>query len=427
MASNDTIFALSSGAVPAGVAVFRISGPRADAALRAITAHQPLPPPRTAMLRSIYSHAAQQIIDSALIIRFPSPASFTGEDVVEIQSHGSPAVVAALHKELCSLPGLRPAEAGEFTRRAFESGRIDLTQAEALSDLIVAETEAQRDQALSNASGRLRALAEQWRSQILALMADVEADLDFSDEGDVNAVRNHPSLSVLVRDIEAALDTAALGERIRSGLTIAIIGPPNAGKSSLLNSLARREVAIVTPIAGTTRDIIEVHLDLDGVPATIFDTAGLHETSDPIEQEGITRARARAATADLVLNMGNPEMSGFRVVNKIDLDGQEPGIYDNVAYISATTGAGLPALEQWLREWARAQIPKGEPALVTQARQEHWLGQALAALQRAGAESDLVLHAENLRSAAHALGHLTGRIDPEAVLGEIFSRFCIGK
>lgn len=425
--TQTTIFALSSGSVPAGVGIIRLSGPRATEALIALLREQPLPPARTAAVRRIHDVESGQLLDSALILRFTGPHSFTGEDVVEIHCHGSPAVVAGIQQTLCRLPGLRLAEAGEFTRRAFQSGRIDLTQAEALSDLIVAETAAQRDQALNNAGGRLRDLAGNWRDRIIDLMADAEADLDFSDEGDVAFTRDRPNLNALLAEIQSALASAAIGERVRTGLTIAIVGPPNAGKSSLINALSRRDVAIVTPIAGTTRDIIEVHLDLGGIPATLLDTAGLRETDDPVEKEGVARARARAATADLVLNLGSDDVGGMHIVNKIDLAGEQPGVRDKIAYISATTGAGLGALEEWLCDWARNLIPQGEPAVVSHARQAYWLGETVAALAEAGEQPDPVLHAESLRQAANALGRLTGHIDPEAVLGAIFSRFCIGK
>jgi len=374
------------------------------------------------MLRSIFAAETGQLLDSALIISFPGPASFTGEDMVEFHLHGSPAVVSAVQSSLARL-GARPAEPGEFTRRAFENGRLDLTQAEALADLIAAETDAQRDQALSNAGGRLRNLAESWRTRIIGLLADSEADLDFADEADVETSRARPAIGLLADEIAQALQSAKLGQRIRDGLTIAVVGPPNAGKSSLINALARRDVAIVTPHAGTTRDIIEVHLNLAGIPAVLLDTAGLRDTSDPIEAEGVARARARAATADLVLDLGE----NGNIINKIDESSLPPGVQDDRIHISALTGAGLPELEAWLASWAQAQIPAGEPALVTQSRQQHWLAETLAALREAGTESDAVLQAESLRAAAAALGRLTGRIDPESVLGAIFSRFCIGK
>ena len=325
--------------------------------------------------------------------------------------------------------GARPAEAGEFTRRAFESGRLDLTQVEALSDLIAAETDLQRDQALTQAGGRLRDLAESWRDQLVALMADIEAQLDFSDEGDVESAGAHAEalragpLAALAASMATTLEGAAIAERIRHGLVIAVTGPPNAGKSSLINALARRDVAIVTPHAGTTRDVIEVHLDLGGRPALLLDTAGLRETEDPIEAEGIARARARASTADLVLDLG----PGGNVVNRIDESGDAPGFHSGRLHISARTGAGLPELEAWLADWASARIPSGEPPAVTTARQQHLIEAALEAVRSALLHRDPVLMAEDLRTAAHALGRLSGRIDPEVVLGAIFSRFCIGK
>ncbi len=430
MPDATTIFALSSGLPPSGVAVLRVSGPGAGPALTRLTG-RPLPPPRTAMLRSIVHPRTQHLLDSALVLWFPGPASFTGEDVAELHAHGGPAVVAGLLEALGSLPGLRPAEPGEFTRRAFRRGRLDLTQVEALADLITAETAAQRDQALAGAAGRLRQRVEAWRSELLALMADVEADLDFADEPDVATPRARAAVAALAHDIAQALGSAHLGERVRAGLTIAVTGPPNAGKSSLFNALARRDVAIVTAVPGTTRDILEVRLDLGGVPATLLDTAGLHESADPVEALGIARARTRAAAADLVLHLGpDPAPGGrtaLRVVSKIDETGAAPGIRDGVAHVSAVTGAGLAELEAWLVAWAGREVPQGEPALVTHARQAHWLRAALAALAEAEREADAVLKAEALRAAAHALGRITGAIDPEDVLGAIFARFCIGK
>jgi tRNA modification GTPase len=419
----EPIHALSSGPPPAGVAVIRLSGDSVFDIARRLTGGRHLPPARTAMLRSICPPGTQQVIDRALIITFPGPASFTGEDVVELHCHGGPAVVSATLAALAAL-GSRPAEAGEFTRRAFLHGRMDLTQAEALADLVAAETAAQRDQALANSGGRLRHLAEDWRTRLLELMALTEAHLDFADEGDVSPqATTAPALASLITDIESALATAPVAERIRHGLTIAIVGPPNAGKSSLLNALARREVAIVTPLAGTTRDILEVHLDLAGRPATLLDTAGLRDTTDPIEAEGIARARSRAAQADLVLDLaptGN-------IKNRIDESGEAPGWHHGKLHLSALTGAGLPELEAWLAQWARTQIPPGEPPSVTTSRQAHLLTETATRLREALAEPDPVLAAESLRTAAHTLGRLTGQIDPEAVLGAIFSRFCIGK
>ncbi|MCG2841857.1 tRNA uridine-5-carboxymethylaminomethyl(34) synthesis GTPase MnmE [Sandaracinobacter sp. RS1-74] len=421
----QAIHALSTGPLPSGVAVIRLSGEGVFDMVRNLTGTRRLPPPRTAMLRSILHPKTQQLLDKALIITFPGPNSFTGEDVAELHCHGSPAVVSALLRALTDL-GSRPAEAGEFTRRAFLHGRMDLTQAEALSDLLAAETDAQRELALANSGGRLRAEAEHWRSQLIDILADMEADFDFADESDVAETPERPAnrqLAQLVASLETALNAAPLAERIRHGLTIAIVGPPNAGKSSLMNALARRDVAIVTPHAGTTRDVLEIHVDLAGRPATLLDTAGLRETADPIEAEGIARARARASSADLLLDLGE----GGNIRNKIDETGLPPGRHDGRFHLSARTGAGLAELESWLTQWAATQIPTGEPPLVSTERQRQLIAETLLYAREAQTQKDPVLAAESLRSAAHALGRLTGRIDPEAVLGAIFSRFCIGK
>ena len=423
--SSATIFALSSGPPPCAVAVIRISGPGAAGAAAALSGRPP-PPPRRAAVRRLSDPRTGVALDEALLLWFPGPQSATGEDVLEVHAHGGPAVVAGILGALGALPGLRPAEAGEFARRAFLSGRIDLTQAEALADLVAAETEAQRDQALAGVGGRLRGLAEGWRARLVGLLAEVEAELDFADEADVAAVRPAAEVGALASEIAAALATAETGERVRQGLTIAVAGPPNAGKSSLVNALARREVAIVTPHAGTTRDVLEVRLDLGGVPATLLDTAGLREAADPVEAEGIARARARAAEADLVLGFFDTP-GHLRVVNRIDETGEEPGVRGGTAYVSARTGAGIADLEAWLVGWARRRVPRGAPALVTHLRQRFWLERAQAALGGAEREADPVLRAEALRGAAHALGRLTGAIDPEEVLGAIFARFCIGK
>lgn len=423
----EPIHALSSGLPPSGVAVIRISGDGAFEVARQLLAGGQLPRARSAGLRKLVRPTDGHVLDEALVLTFPGPNSFTGEDVVELHCHGSIAVVAAIQGALGRL-GVRAAEPGEFTRRAFESGRLDLTQAEALSDLIAAETESQREQALAQAGGRLRGLADRWRADLIAIAADLEAGLDFSDEADVAdalaaSQQSAVALERLGDEMAEALATAPLAERVRNGLTIAVIGPPNAGKSSLVNSLAGRSVAIVTPVAGTTRDVIEVHLDLAGRPAILLDTAGLRDTSDPVEAEGIARARQRAAAADLVLDLG----PGGNIVNRIDESGKVPGVRDGRVYVSAQTGAGIDSLVQWLSVWAAAQIPSGEPPVVTNARQRELLESALAAVRQAAAITDPVLVAEEVRSGAVALGRLTGQISPEEILGAIFSRFCIGK
>jgi tRNA modification GTPase len=299
---RDTIFALSSGRPPAAIAVVRISGPSAGTALKALIGR--LPAPREAALARVRDPASKETIDQALALWFPGPNSETGEDVAELQLHGGRAVIAATLAALARLPGLRPAEAGEFTRRAFENGKLDLTAVEGLADLVLAETEGQRRQALRQLQGALGKRAEDWRQRLIKALALTEAGIDFSDEADVPEDLLKPALAIareLEGEIAAALADGSRGERLREGLVVAIAGPPNVGKSTLLNRLARREAAIVSPYAGTTRDVIEVHLDLGGWPVTLLDTAGIRETGDPVEMEGVRRARERAEAADLVL------------------------------------------------------------------------------------------------------------------------------
>jgi tRNA modification GTPase len=300
--AHDTIYALSSGRPPAAIAVVRISGPRAGAALQALTGR--VPEPRRAALARVRDPQSGEALDAALALFFPAPHSETGEDVAELQLHGGRAVIAGVLAALACVEGLRPAEAGEFTRRAFANGKLDLTEVEGLADLIFAETPAQRRQALRQLQGLLGDRAEAWRARMIEALALIEAGIDFSDEGDVPENLAAPALAIarnLHGVIAAALNESRRGERLREGLVVAIAGPPNAGKSTLLNRIARREAAIVSPYAGTTRDVIEVHLDLDGYPLTLLDTAGIRESDDPVEREGVARARARAAAADLVL------------------------------------------------------------------------------------------------------------------------------
>src|SRR3954469_25812972 len=299
---RDTIFALSSGRPPAAIAVVRISGPRAGDALTALAGR--LPEPRKAKLARVRDPVSGEVIDEELALWFPGRDSETAEDIAELQLHGGRAVIAAVLSALGRIEGLRPAEAGEFTRRAFENGRLDLTAVEGLADLIGAETEAQRRQAYRQLKGLLGKRAETWRARMIEALALVEARIDFSDEADVPEDLIGPALKVVqgLRDeIAEALAGAARGERLRDGLVVAIAGPPNVGKSTLLNRIARREAAIVSPVPGTTRDVIEVHLDLDGYPVTLLDTAGIRDSDDPVEQEGVRRARERAAESDLIL------------------------------------------------------------------------------------------------------------------------------
>jgi len=448
-ASPDTIYALSSGSVPAAIGVVRISGPKARDALKALVGR--VPESRRAMLATLRDPDTGETIDQALVLFFEGPNSETGEDVAELQLHGGRAVIAATFAVLARLPGLRPAEGGEFTRRGFENGKLDLTAVEGLADLIYADTEAQRRQAVRQLQGLLGDRAEDWRLRLIEAMALAEAGIDFSDEADVAAdvaVRSLDIARLLQQEIAALLAEGRRGERLREGLVVAIAGPPNAGKSTLLNRIARRDVAIVSPYAGTTRDVIEVHLDLGGYPLTLLDTAGIRETDDPVEREGVERARARAAAADLVLwltenEAANPDPdSGFGpdrwvVRTKIDLSERAPGAVRRPAMaqphfyqLSAVSGEGVDQLIADLEAYAKASLESREPALVTRERQRHLLEQAESALRRAISEGEAGREdtfAEELRQAAQALGRLTGRVDVEDVLDKIFRDFCIGK
>lgn len=431
MIEKKTIFSLSSGRPPAGVAVVRVSGPAAGAALLALGGR--LPSPRRATLMRLRDTGAA--IDDALVLWFPAPASFTGEDVAELHVTGGPAVVAALLRALGAIQGLRPAEPGEFTRRAFDNGKLDLTEAEGLADLIDAETEAQRRQALRQASGGLRALATDWHDRLLSILAETEASLDFGeDEEDVSTrlvEGEGPEIMALAREIDGHLGNYRFAERLRRGLTIVLLGAPNAGKSSLINALAKRDVAIVSPEAGTTRDLIEVHLDLGGVAATLVDTAGLRDAEGAIEAEGVRRARQRADEADLVVFLVGPDdrdaaipAGAVTVESKADIRSDAVG---ERLRVSAVTGKGLAALEALLIERAGALAGAGQDALVTNARQRDALAECRDALIAASEEHDPVLRAESLRVAMRALGRLTGRVGVEDILDIVFGRFCIGK
>src|SRR5881392_1870128 len=326
---EQTIFALSSGRPPSAISIVRVSGPQAGAALTSLAGRIPMPRMAT---RALLRDAKRQPIDDAVVLWFPGPASATGEDVAEFHVHGGRAVLASIFAVLAALENVRAAEPGEFTRRAFENGKLDLTEAEGLDDLIHADTDRQRRQALRQLKGLLGDRARHWRARIIEASALIEAGIDFSDEGDVPAELIAPALSKVstqLGEIEEVLASQARSERLREGLVVAIAGPPNVGKSTLINQLARREVAIVSPHAGTTSDAIEVQLDLDGYPVTVIDTAGIRETSDPVEQEGVSRARARAGEADLVLwltDASNERITHegtaplWQVRNKIDLD-----------------------------------------------------------------------------------------------------------
>ncbi len=452
---RSTIFALSSGRPPAAIAVVRVSGPRAGAALKALIGR--IPEPRKAALTRVRDPASGEVIDEALALWFPAPRSETGEDVVELQLHGGHAVIAAVLEALAAIEGCRMAEPGEFTRRAFENGRLDLTEVEGLADLIAAETPAQRRQAYRQLKGLIGDRAEAWRQRLIGALALVEARIDFADEADVPENLVEPALDTtrqLRDEISERLADGGRGERLREGLLVAIAGPPNAGKSTLLNRLARREAAIVSPYPGTTRDVIEVHLDLAGYPVTLLDTAGIRDGGDPVEQEGVRRARARAAMADLVLWVTDVSADGgaagaaaekvshteiWRLRNKIDLkptagicrnESQSMNGINRSFAISAATGAGMMDLIDALAAYSKAYFATTEAALVTRVRHRRALQETVAALDRvltsdyAGRDE---LIAEELRAAAATLGRLTGRVDVEDVLDVIFREFCIGK
>jgi len=431
---TETIFALSSGAARSGVAVIRVSGPAVPQVLSAFVA-TPVKP-REAALRLIRDPRDGSLLDRGLVLHFPAPHSFTGEDVIEFQVHGSLAVMRQLLARLADIPGLRPALPGEFTRRAWLGGRMDLLEVEALSDTLAAETEMQRKLALEG-SRWLRSQTTQWRQSLMQLRALVEAQIDFSDEGDVLDrldSETEQEIQALARTFREAADSFRNGQRVRTGFRVAILGPPNAGKSSLMNALADRDVAITSPIPGTTRDVIETVLDLDGFPVNLMDTAGLREqTLDPIEAEGMIRSRQAGDAADLVIwaspfdSPALPPDPSFLVVHtKSDLDVAAPA--DRLC-VSAITGAGIDSLTKVIRERAGFISDRGFEGLIAHERHASCLLQAANALGNAAVHAGptLDLRAEELRLACDSLDSLVGRVSPDEVLGEIFSRFCIGK
>jgi tRNA modification GTPase len=423
---NETIFALSSGSPPAAVALVRISGPQADSALKALAGR--LPEPRVATLANL--RWSGESLDRALILRFPAPHSATGEDVAELHLHGGRAVVAAVLEALAGQDGLRAAEAGEFTRRAFQNGRIDLAEAEGLADLLAAETQSQRRAALAMAGGSLSRQVEAWRQRLLALAAALEAALDFSDEGEVGEAwppgwgANRDALAC---ELEAFLDRPA-AERLREGVRVVVAGPPNAGKSSLLNALAQREAAITAATPGTTRDLIEVPIALGGVPFLLIDTAGLRESADEVEALGVERAVASLAEADLVLWLGDPadappdRARTILVQSKSDLPAP---VRQAHVRVSARTGAGIQGLIGTLSSRALALLPD-EGEVAANARQRQAIVQALGRLREANAP-DMLVAAEALRQARVELDRVTGRAGVEDMLDMLFGRFCIGK
>ena len=436
----DTIFAVASGAGRTAVAVVRLSGPAVRFVVETMIGRLPLA--RHAKLAAIRSLEGR-VLDRGLVLWFPGPASFTGEDCVELQLHGGRAIVAAVLACLGAMPGLRAAEPGEFTRRAFLNGRLDLAQVEGLADLIDSETELQRRQAMRQFERGLSGLIESWREALLDASALIEAEIDFADEADVPestllAVRT--AIAPVIDGLQDALRHSAASESLREGYVVVIAGAPNAGKSSLMNWIAQRQVAIVSEHAGTTRDLLEVCIDIGGVPILLVDSAGLRETTDPVERQGVERAKNRAQSADLILWLSDldfdisvlPDLRGgpktLKVLTKADVSDAARGDADFT--VSAVTGEGIDDLLAAISHSALDGLPAEGTAVLTRERHRLASDGALAALLRAdgaGTEADVGLVAEDIRLALHALGSIIGKVDVEEILGEIFSRFCIGK
>ena len=425
---RSTIFARSTGTGRAAIAVMRISGPLSGLMLDTLAGGRPAP--RRASLRRLYAADLGEMLDRALVLWFPGPTSHTGEDSAELHVHAGPAIVEAVSEALVRLGG-RPAEPGEFTRRAFEHGKLDLLEAEAVADLVEAETQAQRRQALLQADGALSRLYDGWADRLRRLLAHQEALIDFPDEDLPPGVEAGliAELGGLLSEMKRHLGDGDRARRVRSGLFLAVIGPPNVGKSSLVNRLAGRDAAIVSEWPGTTRDPIEVRLVLGDVPVTLVDTAGLREAADPLEAEGVRRTRRHAAQADLVLHVGagdapsDPPASGLAVWNKIDLAMPPPGWIG----VSARTGEGLPELEHRLHQAVRALTDTGAGPPLTRARHQAGVAEAFLQLEAAQHLDLAELRCEALRLAMLALGRLTGTVGVEDLLESIFGAFCIGK
>ena len=444
MRDATTIFALSTAPGRGALAVFRISGPAAGDVIERMAG--PRPPARAAGLRIIRHPETREALDQGLVLWFPAPRSETGEDLAELHVHGGRAVAQAMLRAIGAVPGTRMAEPGEFARRAFENGKIDLTQAEAIADLVDAETEAQARQALRQAGGGLARLYEGWRTELIEALALMEAAIDFSDEGDVGdktARGARVRVEALADKIQRHLDDGRRGEILRDGFHVVIAGPPNVGKSSILNAMVQREAAIVSEEAGTTRDVIEVRMDLGGLPVVLSDTAGIRETEGKIEREGIRRTIARARDADLVLwlmdaTAPEPELPAdlvaqarhvIRVLNKVDLVAPGGGGDRDWLRLSLRTSEGLAEVTKSIEAEARERIGAAEAPVITQARHRQHLEACAGALADylGGALDETELRAEDLRRATMALGRITGRVDVEDVLDQIFGRFCIGK
>ncbi len=407
--------------------MLRLSGPASARALEALAG--PLPAPRRAVLRAVRDPGSGELLDRGLALWFPGPASFTGEDAAELHLHGAPAVLDAVQAALMRIEGLRPAEPGEFTRRAFEAGRMDLTAVEGLAELVNAQTGGQRRQALYALGGGLARQFDGWRERLVQALAHIEAAIDFSDEELPEGLEAQVAQVVdgARTEMGEALAAGPRGEVVRDGFRVALVGAPNAGKSSLLNALAARDVAITSPAAGTTRDVLEVRLVMEGHLVRLLDMAGLHESRDPVEREGMRRARAEAAAADLCLLLTAPDappppdMPGLALRTKSDL-GAASG---TGLAVSARTGHGLDVLREAIADRVRERVA-GPPGAL-RARHVRALDEAVEALDRFSAAPQTDLAAEDLRLAVRALGRVTGRVDVEDLLDAVFREFCIGK
>ena len=449
---SKTIYALSSGVPPAAVAIVRISGQKTREILETLCVRTPVS--RETLLTKIRNPNTGELIDEALVLWFEGPASFTGEDCGEIHVHGGRAVVNALLNQLSKFDGLRMAEPGEFTKRAFNSGKIDLSMVEGLADLISAETEEQRKFAVRNSTGELQVLCDSWRKQLIRSRAMIEADLDFSDEEDVPGDVPQEvwiELETLKNEICKQLELGNRTERLREGIRIVISGKPNVGKSSLINQIARRNVAIVTSEEGTTRDVLAIHLDLEGFPAMLIDTAGIRESTSEAEQEGVRRAKEQIESADLILHLVDASIGDshivqseisenaatWKVFNKIDLVKNDeirkftppPRVDGKLFYISAKTGKGIEELMNNISEFCRQYWKGTEGAFISRARHRELLTEALKAISSSISAKDkpIELRAEELRNASDQIGRISGRVDTEDLLDVIFNEFCIGK
>lgn len=438
---TDTIFALATATGKAGIAVVRVSGPQSFDVLCQTTQKQA--GPRVACYTSILHPITADLIDNGIVTFFQAPGSFTGEDVVEFAIHGGRSVIEALLSALSVIPGVRMAEAGEFTRRAFLNGKLDLTEVEGLADLLNAETDAQRRQALSQANGSLRLQYEDWANRLLGLLAHEEALLDFPEEDDptLSSLDTSLDMQVLEKEISAHLGDAHNGERLRQGVTLAVIGEPNAGKSSLVNALVRRDLAIVSDVPGTTRDVLEGHIDLGGYPLVIVDTAGIRETENAVEQEGIRRALLQAEEADIVLHVVDgtrPDttpsdlfltglVQPIVVRTRLDLVSKEEKLSRPGLWVSSFSRQGLDELQDLLLAKTRELTATRGSAVPTRWRHRQNLDRTLGALRKAIGEPPGEFRAERLRQASQSLGEITGKIRVSDVLERIFGEFCIGK